>query len=571
MSVIRKDLPFQIPPMKGEDIPYVKPKVEQVSFRFKFIKSSKNIQFPPKINHYWNEILNGTIHTKFTDLFEQVKKCDNPALLMSAFSDAYQSESQLSLDLLTLVQNYTKVLPPQKLHTIFTPTHLNLKDFLAELPSPCKELFSSIVELTHVIIDNLPNYNDKMEVLSRTASALIPKSYKDEMIARPFLTILCLFPISDSNNQKYWLILNRDQTVQILNMVTKNVEKQFSLENVIVEVSTSDNSIEFEKYGSFKFTSPNMASIWKDAFNETNDALVNFLGCIPAIVQYKEHIPSIFYDQMRNLINSDVYDFTRCFGQVAVTKVGKAAFSNLLQYILYCGNVSTLVRYLFGIQITATVAENTIFRETSACSVLFSLIAENYGFDFIEQIVSKAAKAPNRKECAEIICDGMHLLPPQIRYLLAAVFRSTRRKFPDRLVPLFAISSMFMLRFVSPQLIMKGATRLAQMTMKAFVFYNGEEGAPKEDDIPQELYKKIAETYANVIQYEDPAYHVAEPNIGDIVADIATHNKELLDHLKKKPQEHPLYWSMLELLENVFIGEEDLMTIISQGYLTEQN
>ncbi|EAY19889.1 hypothetical protein TVAG_129970 [Trichomonas vaginalis G3] len=567
MTVVRKDIGFTIPPMKGEETPYVKPTYEQVNFRFRFQRPPRKVQFSPDIDEYWNQFIKDSPKLSFTDLYERVKSCTNPSSIMAAFSDSNVSDNQLTSDLMRLIQCYPDILPPNKLNVSLSPIKLTAAQFTLEFPPRIANVFNSIISLTQVILDRLPTYEQKMEVISKTALGLLPKTFKEQLKTRPFLTILCIFPVIDEAGKKNWIIIKRDRTVNLVDMDTNKVVKTFSLEGIIEDINFKENTISFEGFGVYKFTNQNSICIWKDAQNDNSDVLVTLLSCIPVMMEFKDKIPSIFYDQMKNLISNDVYDFVRAFGTVAVSKPGKKAFINLVQYVLYSGTVTTLVRYLFGTQIKNTIAENTIFREASACSVLFSMISDNYGYDFIDKTVNKAANCQSKIETVEIITRDYGNLPLQMKNLISATFRATRRKYPDRLVPLLAISSMFMLRFISPVMANMGKTKLAGDAMKAFVFFNSKDKS--EEEFPKEIFTRIAEQYISNLGYSDSTYHFAEANLEEIVADCATYNKEICDNLKRKPTEHPLYWSMLELLENCFIGDEDLMTVLSQGYLIE--
>ena len=565
MSVIRKNLWFEIPPMKGEETPYEKPKVGRVSFEFQFQDPNKNPTFSPQIDEFWKQILGADSTISFTNVFERVKTCNNPGILMSAYSPNYQSEDQLALDLLQLVSKYHLIIPPKKLLTCLSSPNLIPQDFIKELPSPSAELFDSVLTLTNSVLYQVKEYVLKMEVLSRTAAALIPDILMTEIPKRNYITTVAVIPLQMSDGRKIWLAIQRDQTIQLIEMGSgvpfldcKPQETTITINNGVILIGSSF---------SCRFLTDNGADLYQEALDQKNDLLITFMKCLPGIAQFKENVPQVFTDQFTKIVGANDFDFVRAFSKMASINgpAGRAANSELLFILSSTGNITILARYLFGEQIKRTVSSNVILRDSSPSTLLFSTLSNYFGGSFADSVTDSVLNANSSIQDSVVSLLHMFpLVPQQIKYIESVVFRATRRRFPDDLIPLFAVGSMFMLRFLIPKLssVSVEATQKGQKIMNAFVFHRS-----RDFSLSDEQYREIAEADIQLTNFHSVSFPVEATQFDKVLTCCSDWNQDIIGIIANRPTEHPIYWSVLELLENASIGEEDLITRLSTNSL----
>ena len=558
MTVIRKNLWFDIPPMKGEETPYQKPKVGQVSFVFKFQEPSKDFNFSPQINEFWKQILGPDSKIQFTDIFDKVTYCNNPGILMSAYSTNYQSEDQLALDLLQLVSAFNKILPAGKITAYLSDAKLDPKKFIKELQSPTAELFDSILILTHHVIKQVKEYSLQMEVISRTASALIPETLIQELPQRKYITTLAVLPLQMSDSRMVWIVIHRDSTFQLLDM--NNNIPILDCDPNETNVTETDGVLLIGSSFSCSFMSEQARKIYTEANEQKGDLLLTFVKCFPEVVKYKDQLPQVFFDQFNRIIGATDFDFVRAFSKQASISgaAGRSANSQLLSILTNAGNITALTRFFFGIQIQHTISANVILRDSSPATLLFSTLSSYFGGSFADSVINSLL-SPD-VSLTDSVISLIHLLPlvpQQIKFMEAIVFRAARRKFPDGLVPLLAVGSMFMLRYLIPKLstVSIEATQKGQKIMMAFVFHRS-----PDFSLTDEQYREIAESDLHITNYGSVSFPVEASKSTQVIESCAEWSKQLIDIISNRPAEHPLYWSVLELLENSFTGEEDLLT-----------
>ena len=561
MTVIRKNLWFEIPPMNSEETPYEKPKVGRVSFEFQFQDPSKNPTFAANIDDLWHQILGSDSQINFTNVFERVRTCNNPGILMSAYSPNYQSEDPLALDLLQLISKYNLILPPKKIFACLSSPQLVPQEFIKELPSPSAELFDSVLTLTHHVLFIVKEYNLKMEVISRTASALVPDVLIAEIPQRNYITTTAVLPLQMSDGRRIWLSIQRDQTIQLIEMGSgvpfldcKPQETNVTINDGVILIGSSF---------SCKFLTDDGADIYQEALNQTVDPMITFLRCMPGIAKFKGNVPQVFTDQFTKIIGANDFDFVRAFGKQACMNgaAGRSANSELLFILASTGNITILARYLFGEQIRRTVTSNVLLRDSSPSTLLFSTLANYFGGSFADSVTDSILNANSTINDSVISLLHMFpLVPQQIKYIESVVFRATRRKFPDDLMPLFAVGSMFMLRFLIPKLsaVSIEATQKGQKIMNAFVFHRS-----PEFSLSDEQYREIAESDIQLTNFHAVSFPVEAKQFDQVLTSCADWYKDIIEIISNRPAEHPIYWSVRELLENAFVGDEDLITSLS--------
>ena len=130
---------------------------------------------------------------------------------------------------------------------------------------------------------------------------------------------------------------------------------------------------------------------------------------------------------------------------------------------------------------------------------------------------------------------------------------------------------MLMLRFLMPSAITSSKeTKLAQKLMNAFVFHQNEDEILEEND-----FKLIAECILGMIEINKTPFPFNKMNqdINIILEGLNNLNNDINDIIKNQSilNEHPLMWSILELLENIFIIKDDFNLLLSTHSIIENN
>jgi hypothetical protein len=152
------------------------------------------------------------------------------------------------------------------------------------------------------------------------------------------------------------------------------------------------------------------------------------------------------------------------------------------------------------------------------------------------------------------------LLFPELKVVFESCYRAARRKFPEGLVPMIAVSSILMLRFLMPQFALSYASssRLGQKFLTAFVF-----GKPPEEEVEEQTFRKIAEFLLDISSVDKTCescenIEKRECNLCSLLQFTADNLTMVMSALERaENDDHALVWSILELLENVVSAPED--------------
>jgi hypothetical protein len=163
----------------------------------------------------------------------------------------------------------------------------------------------------------------------------------------------------------------------------------------------------------------------------------------------------------------------------------------------------------------------------------------------------------------QIIASVDHITPA-LRLVYSACFRATRRKYKEKLLPIITVSSFLMLRFLLPQFAMMGpeASKLGQKMMNIFVF----KVLPEIRD-DKELPKLIGDFLLEISKVL-PGDVALTPGDNTKILQFCAENAPMLAErleIAKAEDEHPLHWSVLELLETGIFGVREDYTSMLEG------
>ena len=571
MTLIRRRLPFEILPMKGEESPYIKPQIEQINFELLFNSPLGNeYKLKKEVDSLWMDLFKGNRRVSYKDICERIISCDDSSIIFASYSAQNCSENPLTLDLLLFLSHFSKIIPATYANTFFSQANMDMKKFLSSLPPNNSDLMLSVINITHMVLSKITDYKSKIEVLKRTSELLVPCALKET--SNPEV-LLCL-PVLSLDKSHHWLFLYPNEKIKILFGESHQVVHEFSLKELSFQINNLQITfLSANKMASFSysFCSSNSLYLWDQAIQHPQSWILTITGCIPEIMKFKSHIPPQFKEHFMKILSSSDLGLASLFAEACSRKISsnRESFSSFINLLLEAGQFIPFIRYSLGIKVDITNSENTIFRDTSPITITFSSIAKKFGDDFLNNVFNVMDKCNgDLKSAIDAVLSQKDKICPQLKYLCSQIFRSTRRKFPKRLVPLFATSGMIMLRYLMPAAITtKSGNKIAQKLMNAFVFHQNE-----DEKLDETVFRSIAEFIFDIITYENITYPFYR-NDYDLIkvleafAEMSNDFELIHQEISKVSIEHPMMWSILELLETTLKEFDDFSCHLSTHIL----
>ncbi|KAH0794766.1 hypothetical protein GPJ56_001313 [Histomonas meleagridis] len=579
---MRGKLSFNLKPMstyKGNQ--YVKPTVEQISFKLDFSNLTEiHTVIPPNADEAWKTICDPAEFVTFTDLVDRVEKCKNPSHILSVFDIENQmyEKSLLTIELSRHLSYICRIIPPAQFKNFFSKTRLDVNSLLSSLNQNEATCFNCSIQLLYRIISVIPEYEQKKMVLKSFAKLLIPHSLVEKRKTRSYITFLTFLPVNDSNGIKQWLCVHRNlnNCRTYLRGGKNDVLSNFSLDQLRPVIT--GNQISFyprnvtnaQALLSFEFITEDGAQFWEDAISNTfSDPLICFLNCIPHVMQYISEVPDDFYQQFEKILEASDMDLVRgIFNGIPATLSGdaKQGVDTILTILANCGTLANFFRSAYAQAVETTIFPSTIFRENSPATFCSTLTFTQFGDEFSTSLIyALYSKYPNLEDAINAIINFDKPVPPILTFIFSCAFRSTRRKFPDNLTPLIAVNSILMLRYLLPKLSMisRQASQFGQRILNAFVFHK-----VPDDPLNEQVYRKIALYTSNISHPKKVGKNeLPTPQISIVLNMFVNNSKQIMEELNTVLEgENQTVWGVLEFLENIFAGvEENYETLISKS------
>jgi hypothetical protein len=384
-------------------------------------------------------------------------------------------------------------------------------------------------------------------------------------------------PVESAAEGKQWLALSSDYNhVQLFLMSAPSTPAHsFQLDQVTVDIFCTEINfwplVKADKpLHTFSFPVTREVQVWRDAVGKRGvDPLYSFIACLPFVLLYQDAAPPPFWKQIRDAVVAPDLAFFHTFASVASSRgqeIAKPAVLSALSLMAESGYLAPFYRAVFGIEIAQLRGAQTIFRESSAASITSGAFMVTVGADFVTAVADLLLASQDSLDTA--IREFMKLkekLPSAIRIVFASCFRATRRRYQEKMVPVLAVSSFLMLRFLLPQFAIMSpiASRMGQKVMQAFVFKKF-----PPDQVREDVYELMARFLLEISQPEPAKVTMAPHDIKKIFQFTAENAIGMIERLQPLNAEldHPLHWSILELLEGVVFGiGEDFGRILSAG------
>jgi hypothetical protein len=545
------------------------------TYSFENLSALKCLPLPYNASALWRSISDPHDPVTFSQLLSRVTRNPNPAAILSSFGLAPPIRHILSTELRRHLSYLGQILPPPSFLSFISEICLDLDSFVRSLPDPSGPLLVCALHLLFAILNSIQNDATKHEIMERFSLLLVPKELLVERskAQRPALQYLCFLPVESAKDGKQWMALCADYNkVQMFSMSKPSeAENSFTLEEVTsdlfgVEISFTSGT---KPVSTYSFGSKVAAQIWEDAVaRKGRDPLFHFISCLPHVFESVEYAPAEVFGQLSELLIAPDMVFLHAFMKAAATRgqeVSKGAVVSVLARINDAGMLAPWFRAVFSIEIKWLRSTTTLFRESSAASISSGVYLATLGTEFSKMVADILLENSSQVDTGiRKIIGALDKVPPVLRLVFSACFKGTRRKFQDKLVPLLAVSSFLMLRFLLPYLAMisPAASKLGQKLMSVFVFRKLQDEHLGED-IPRLIGEYLVEiSHAKDMTVELPPYNAKK--VLQFCAENAPLVADRVD-LAIGEDEYPLHWSILELLETAIFGtREDYSKIIEE-------
>jgi hypothetical protein len=231
----------------------------------------------------------------------------------------------------------------------------------------------------------------------------------------------------------------------------------------------------------FHFQTANGLACWTRA-KQGDDPLVQFLYCLQEIRPHLESLPKEFIQQFVEMIGAPDLLLAMAIG-ASVPPARRDVLWHLYTALAHSEALTSFFRTNFARDINRLNDPNPVYRDNSVAMTLTGIILRAHGHEIIDNLFEIVEANPSMP-AAEMFEKWMPILESTSqtnRILLRIAFTAARRKYPDGIVPMTAISGVLMLRHIMARMGSKvGQVAPLQQVMNISVFRGaGKETAPK--------------------------------------------------------------------------------------------
>jgi hypothetical protein len=452
----------------------------------------------------------------------------------------------------SFVRYFPLILPRNPLIIIVGSPILDFRALLKTMPPKSDALFNSVLNVIHIILSNTESPVVQSQLLHWFAVSLTPHEMSSPEVDREYIQYTSVLPMKNFQERVFWLMVHRDGSVSVIPSDGLSETIQSSLDQIDVRshhVIVNTNLI-------FQFPKDSVREQYH-ANMKITDPLVSFLSCFRECAPYRENLPKEFCQQLFDAISSPdlVLAVAVC---TALFQNYRDHMANILAAMSHAETLTIFFRSRFAIDVDAIQDPGRIFRDNSvgmaACGILMRLHSEDVMAELVRAVQDEASGNP-----LAILRKWMPLLqkiPAMNRFILRTAFLTARRKYPENLVPLTAVSGVLMLRYVmaeiSPKLLPERIPLLQQiMNIVVFKQETRQLGCDVRD------FRAIADFLLDLIKLKTNSIRKEGFVMDQLIESVIIVVDNVLNLLKKPQPEHPIVWSIQELLETVFTGVED--------------
>jgi hypothetical protein len=316
--------------------------------------------------------------------------------------------------------------------------------------------------------------------------------------------------------------------------------------------------------------SPRARVIFLDCQQE-RDPLLSFLSCLKEVAAHRKSLPKEFIQQLVEAVGSPDLDLASAICQ-AIPLPNRPAVSSVIAALTHSEAITLFLRKAFAVDIAKIPDHHRLYRDNSVGMATAGLMLRAHGQDIADSLAELLTAYPNipPREMIMKWIPRVSEASQANRIVLRFAFISARRKFPNGVIPITAISSILMLRHLMAELGPKmSSVGLLQQLMNLTVFKSETKEIAHDDEIFREIANFLLELTLLRVNHV-PKDSFAAGELLSVMAEVAAETavevaKPTAATLIGKL--HPLVFSIPELIETYFTGPNEDPRLRVDAYL----
>jgi hypothetical protein len=272
---------------------------------------------------------------------------------------------------------------------------------------------------------------------------------------------------------------------------------------------------------------------------------------------YIDSLPKEFMQQIIETVGAPDLVLATAIGE-SISPQRRDTLWHLYAALTQSEALTSFFRTNFARDIDRLTDPNRVYRDNSVAMALTGIILRGHGHDMIDEFV-KVLKANPSASAEDIFVKWLPIFETTSqtnRILLRIAFTAARRKYPNGIVPMTAVSGVIMLRHImaemTPQL---ESVSTLQQVMNVSVFKTNMKEIPPED----KMFRIIADALLGLTILKDNSVPKDSFTVSDLLCVIL----EVLDGVisrvssNSQPPVPPVAYTVQDLIETFFTGPDD--------------
>jgi hypothetical protein len=503
---------------------------------------------PTEVESLWKEF---NPELSYSALITQLSEVTPVNFLAGLFQPRTADEPPLNRRLHSFLDYFPLILPRNGLLSFIGLPLLDLGELLQMIPAKCGLLLGSALMLIALVLRNLDSAELRQQFVFEFAVRLTPRELTQPESPREYMKYSLCLPLLNAEDRLFWLFVQRDQSIEV-------IPADGASESLISpgdQVKIRDKKVSICS-SVFRFPTEHALEIWLNRQNVT-DPLVSFVSSFKEVAAFRSALPAHFSQQLFEAVGAPdlVLAIAICQG---ISQTKRDLMVDVMSALSDADTLNVFLRSQYSKDIATLQDPSRIFRDNSIGMAATGILLRAHGAPLVDELTS-ILEAEAESTASTAILKWIPVLKrmPQFnRIILRNAFIAARRRYPEKLVPLTAISGLVMLRYVMADVGSRvpHMTKLLQGMMNITVF-----SPQMRQECTMATLVAVAECLLDLTRLKsnnvpkdlfrpDELIDVIAGSLGDILTNIA---------VASQPPYHPAVYSLQELIETVFMGVDE--------------
>jgi hypothetical protein len=488
------------------------------------------------------------VSVAYSALLRELEKQDKPDYFAGLFT---QEDAPLYREVRQFISKFPKVIEREGFLAFVGLPILNPIELIRLMPPENGVLLNSAIHMISVILKNLTEHDRQQEFVLEFAKALSPEEIVSPAVVRDYIRYPVFIPVSNFEHRLFWLVMARDQSTLVIPFDGLSE----TLQGTPAQVRAKNDKIVVNGVV-FSFLSAEGIACWNQG-KPLDDPLLQFLNCLHGIRPYLDSLPKEFTQQVIEAIGAPDLVLATALGE-SVPPQRKDTLWHLYTALTHSEALTSFFRSSFARDIGRLNDPNRVYRDNSLAMGLTGIILRGHGHDMVDELlrVFEENPAAGPVEIFEKWMPFMESASQTNRIILHIAFTAARRRFPNGIVPMTAISGVLMLRHILAEIGSRlGSASQLQQVMNLTVF----RATMKETQPDHRMFRVIAEFLLGLTILKDNSV----PKDSFTVLDLLCVVLEVLDGIisyvssMPKPPVPLVAYTVQDLIETFFTGPDE--------------